>query len=76
MNPSTKEHWVFKRFFESRFVEPGFNGEKDDTTYIHTTYMDNKDNLPENYLASIFEMKLRRPEKYEHVVLGGWLEKA
>lgn len=76
MNPSTKEHWIYKRFYEDRYVEPGYNGIKEDVTYIHTTYMDNKDNLPENYLASIFEMKLRRPEKYEHVVLGGWLEKA
>lgn len=76
MNPSTKEHWIYKRFYESRFVEPGTNTQKDDVTYIHTTYMDNKENLPENYLASIFEMKLRRPDKYEHVVLGGWLEKA
>jgi phage terminase large subunit len=76
MNPSTKNHFIYKRWYEDRFVEPGFNGSKGDTTYIHTTYMDNKDNLPENYLASIFEMKLRRPEKYEHVILGGWLEKA
>ena len=76
MNPSSKSHWIFKRYYEARFVEPGYNGIKEDTCYIHTTYMDNKDNLPENYLASIFEMKLRRPEKYEHVVLGGWLEKA
>lgn len=76
MNPATKEHWVYKRFFEAAYVEPGHNGTKGDVTYIHTTYMDNKENLPENYLASIFEMKLRRPDKYEHVVLGGWLEKA
>ena len=76
MNPSTKNHFIYKRWFEDRFIEPGFNGSKGDTTYIHTTYMDNKDNLPESYLASIFEMKLRRPEKYAHVVLGGWLEKA
>lgn len=76
MNPTTKEHWVYKRFFEDRMIQPGFNGSKNDTTYIHTTYRDNKENLPENYLQSIFEMKLRRPDKYEHVILGGWLEKA
>ncbi len=76
MNPATKAHWIYKRFFEVRGVEAGYNGTKGDTTYIHTTYQDNKENLPENYLQTIFEMKLRRPEKYEHVVLGGWLEKA
>ena len=76
MNPCTKEHWVWKRFFESNFVSSGFNGQKDKVTYIHTTYKDNKDNLPESFLESVFEMKLKRPDKYEHVILGGWLEKA
>lgn len=76
MNPATKAHWIYTRFFENKFVEAGFNGIKGDTCYIHTTYKDNKEYLPENYLQTIFEMKLRRPEKYDHVVLGGWLEKA
>lgn len=76
MNPATKEHWVWKRFFEANFVKSGWNGTKGDVTYIHTTYKDNKENLPESYLQSIFEMKLKRPDKYEHVILGGWLEKA
>lgn len=76
MNPATKEHWVWKRFFDSNFVESGWNGMKGDVTYIHTTYKDNKNNLPDSYLQSIFEMKLKRPDKYEHVILGGWLQKA
>jgi phage terminase large subunit len=75
MNPATKEHWVWKRFFESNFVQSGWNGTKGDVTYIHTTYKDNKDNLPESYLESIFEMKLKRPDTYEHVILGGWKER-
>lgn len=76
MNPATKEHWVWDRFFEKNFVEGGFNGIKGDVTYIHTTYKDNKDNLPESFLQAIFEMKIKRPDKYEHQILGGWLEKA
>ena len=73
LNPTTKEHWIYKRFFESRGVEAGFNGVKGDTTYIHTTYMDNTANLPGSFLQSIAEMKLKRPEKYEHQILGGWV---
>lgn len=76
MNPATKEHWIYRRFFDSMGVEGGHNGTKGNTTYIHTTYKDNLDNLPEDYLADIFEMKMRRPDKYEHFMLGGWLEKA
>lgn len=73
LNPTSKEHWIYKRFFESRGVEAGWNGVKGDTTYIHTTYMDNKANLPDSFLYSIEEMKIKRPEKYEHQILGGWV---
>lgn len=73
LNPTSKEHWIYKRFFEARGIEGGFNGVHSDTTYIHTTYMDNKANLPDSFLHSIYEMKLKRPEKYEHQILGGWV---
>ena len=75
LNPATKEHWIYKRFFEGRGIESGFNGVFKDTTYIHTTYKDNKENLPDSFLQSIYEMKVTAPEKYEHQILGGWLEK-
>ena len=76
MNPSSKEHWIYARFFEANHVEGGWNGTKDDVTYIHTTYKDNIENLPESFLRSIFDMKLKRPDKYEHQILGGWMAKA
>lgn len=76
LNPTTKEHWVYTRFFESQNVDGGFNGVKDDTTYVHSTYKDNKENLDESFLRDVFKMKLERPDKYEHQILGGWLEKA
>ena len=75
LNPATKEHWIYKRFFEARGIESGFNGVYGDTTYIHTTYKDNKANLPDSFLQRIYEMKANSPEKYEHQILGGWLEK-
>ena len=37
LNPSTKEHFIYKRWFEGRGVEAGSNTTKEDTTYIHTT---------------------------------------
>ncbi len=75
LNPTTKEHWIYKRFFNKRGVEGGFNGVYKDTTYIHTDYKDNIDNLPDSFLSSIFDMKVNNPEKYEHQILGGWLNK-
>lgn len=76
LNPATKEHWIYKRFFEDRGIQEGFNGIKEDVTYIHTTYLDNLDNLSESYINQIENIKLRRPEKYKHQILGGWLDKA
>ena len=76
MNPSTKEHWIYKRFFESKGVNEGFNGIKDDTTYIHTTYLDNINHLDESFLKQVEQVKLTQPEKYKHIIMGGWLNKA
>ena len=76
MNPATKEHWIYQRFFEDRGIEPGFNGISDDVCYIHTTYLDNIQNLDESYLAQIENIKRRRPEKYKYQILGGWRNRA
>lgn len=75
LNPTTKEHWIYKRFFEQKGIQEGFNGVKDDVCYIHTTYLDNKENLPESFLKSIENIRLSNPKKYQHKILGGWLDK-
>jgi phage terminase large subunit len=76
LNPTTKEHWIYKRFFESKGVSEGFNGVKDDVCYIHTTYKDNLLNLPESYLRQLENIRINNPKKYQHKILGGWLDKA
>ena len=76
LNPVTKEHWIYNRFYQDRGVMDGLNITKGNTTYIHTTYLDNIDNLSKSYLEQIESIKTRRPEKYKHQMLGGWLAKA
>lgn len=76
LNPATKEHWVYRRFFEQAGVHPGFTGIKNDVTYIHTDFTDNTENLSPSFLQQIEGMKETNPQKYEHVILGGWLDKA
>ena len=76
LNPATKEHFIYNRFFESKGVEDGSNITNKDTTYIHTTYLDNKENLSESFLSQIELMKQNNPNKFKHVILGGWLDKA
>jgi len=76
LNPATKEHFIYNRFFESKGVEEGSNTTKNDTTYIHTTYLDNKENLSESFISQVEQMKQNNPNKFKHVILGGWLDKA
>jgi phage terminase large subunit len=76
LNPAMKNHFIYQRFFESKGVQAGENTIKDDVTYIHTTYLDNIDNLSKSFISQIEDIKEKRPDKYNHVILGGWLEKA
>jgi phage terminase large subunit len=76
LNPATKEHFIYKRFFEEKGIEAGANEIKKDTTYIHTTYLDNYKNLNESFIKQVELMKDNNPNKYNHVILGGWLERA
>lgn len=76
LNPSTKSHWIYNRFFEQKGVQPGSNITKDDTTYIHTTYLDNINNLDKSFIRELDNTKINNPKKYEHIILGGWLDKA
>jgi phage terminase large subunit len=76
LNPTTKENWIYQRFFQNRGIPDGFNGTKENITYIHTTYLDNLDHLSESFVKQIEDMKVRRPEKYKHQILGGWLKRA
>lgn len=68
LNPVTSAHWIYKRFFE--------HGKLSNTTYIHTTYLDNKDNLSESFLSKADELKISNPVKYNHRFLGEWLTAA
>ena len=76
LNPATKEHFIYKRFFEQKGIEAGSNLINKDTTYIHTTYLDNYKHLSESFLSRIEDMKENNVNKYNHQILGGWLDKA
>ena len=76
LNPVTKEHWIYKRFFEERGVESGFNGSKGNVCYIHSTYLDNILNLSQSFLERIKTIKHKDFKKYTHKIMGGWLDKA
>ena len=76
LNPTTREHWIYKRFFVQNGVNEDYNGQKEDTNYIYTTYLDNRKNIDPSFIRSVELMKKNNPEKYQHTILGGWLAKA
>ncbi len=76
LNPTTKEHWIYKEFFESRGVREGFNGVKNNVCYIHTNYLDCLKHVPDDVIRSFDYLKKKNPNRYNHIVIGGWLDKA
>lgn len=76
LNPCTKEHWIYKRFFVENGVQPGYNGIKGNICYIHTTYEDVIEHVPLDYLREIEILKQNNEKKYSHIILGGWLDAA
>jgi phage terminase large subunit-like protein len=67
MNPSYKSHWIYGRFVKLT---------RDDTTYIHTTYLDNVQNLSQSFIDQAKRVKQENLHRYEHLFLGKWLDDA
>jgi phage terminase large subunit len=56
-NPPTKEHWLYTDLFEDLGVSEGFTGIKDNIMYIHTSYLDNINNIAEHNLREYLKLK-------------------
>jgi phage terminase large subunit len=75
LNPTDKTHWIYKRFFENSGVNEGFNGIVNNTCYINTSYLDALEWVNPQILYEINHLKETNPEKYNHLILGHWLDK-
>lgn len=67
MNPSYKSHWIYGRFVKNQ---------RDDTSYIHTTYLDNEQNLSQSFIEQAKRVEKENLHRYEHLFLGKWLDDA
>lgn len=82
MNPTDSNHWVYKRFIENTHKEVLYDGipvqisTHPNVLHIHTTYLDNKDNLSPEFIKEVEDVKARNPEKYAHTVIGRWADVA
>ena len=82
MNPTDNNHWVYKRFIENTHKEVGFDGvpvqisTHQNVLHIHTTFLDNAENLSPEFIKEVEDMKNNNPEKYAHTVMGRWADVA
>lgn len=82
MNPTDNNHWVYKRFIENTHKEVMYDGvpvqisTHPNVLHIHTTYLDNKENLSQEFIKEVEGMKANNPEKYAHAVIGRWADVA
>lgn len=82
MNPCDSNHWVYKRFIEKTHKLIDIDGVQvqisthPNVLHIHTTYLDNLDNLSSEFLKEVQDMKVNDPDKYAHVVIGRWADVA
>lgn len=67
MNPSYKTHWIYKRWVQEK---------RSDTTYIHTTYLHNLNNLSKSFIEQAERVKQTNPVRYNHLFIGDWLDDA
>ena len=63
MNPTHVNHWIYKEFIAE---------ERKDVLSIHTTYLDNYDNLDQSFINIANRAKARDYKKYSHIFLGQW----
>lgn len=82
MNPCDDNHWVYKRFIEKTHKIVYYDGvpvqisTAPNVCHIHTTYLDNKENLSEQFLKEAENCKKKNPEKYAHTFIGRWNDTA
>lgn len=82
MNPTDNNHWVYRRFIENTHKEVEYDGvpvqisTHPNVLHIHTTYLDNAENLSPEFIKEVENMKANNPEKYAHTVMGRWADVA
>ena len=82
MNPTDSNHFIYKRYIENTHDLVEYDGvpvqisNHPSVLHIHTTYLDNIDNLSDEFIREVNAMKEENPEKYAHTVMGRWADVA
>lgn len=78
MNPTDSNHFIYQKYIKDTHRIEYFDGfpvqisTHPNVLHIHTTWLDNKANLSEEFARSAHDMKERNPERYAHIFMGHW----
>ena len=81
-NPSTDQHFIYQKFFANHYEKRHIDGfpyqhsTHPEVEHIHTTYLDNEENLNQEKVRQWKSLKIKNPKKYSHKYIGAWLDKA
>lgn len=82
MNPTDSGHFIYQKYIKDTHRIEYFDGvpvqisTHPDVLHIHTTYLDNIENLSPQFLENVETMKRTDPERYAHIVMGQWADVA
>lgn len=80
MNPSDENHFVYRKYIKNTHKIVDYDGAKvqisthPDVLHIHTSYLDNLDNLSEEFIAIAQRTKETNRKKYDRVFMGRWAD--
>lgn len=80
MNPTDSNHFIYQKYIKDTHKLVDYDGvpvqisTHPNVLHIHTSYLDNKQYLSEQFLREAEEMKRTNPERYAHVFMGRWAD--
>ena len=80
MNPTDENHFIYQKYIKETHKLIDIDGVEvqisthPSVLHIHTTYLDNAENLGEEFLKEIALIKSENAKKYAHVVIGRWAD--
>ena len=82
MNPTDSGHFIYRKYIKDTHRTEYFDGvpvqisTHPSVLHIHTSYLDNREHLSEEFLGEVGRMREGDPGKYAHVVMGRWADVA
>jgi len=82
MNPTDSNHFIYQKYIKDTHKLVDYDGfpvqisTHPNVLHIHTSYLDNKEHLSEQFLTEAAAMKENDPDRYAHIFMGRWTDVA